>query len=447
MKKHLLSLVTLLISVAGSVSAQSSGYPELDAMVQTWKEAQQTTIGYPASQESNLAPFYQWYLDSGMDVVNLNNAGDPMTDNPSTLSTQKFERQVIEFFAPLYGFKLEDVWGLVTHSGTDGNNHGIYFGVNYLRNQTGIEPVLYVSNEAHYSNMRLAHLQNVEMYLVASDSMGRMIPDSLEKVLVTSRPALMVYAMGSTFKGAIDDQKALNAVLASHPEIPAVYRHVDAALFGGYLPFTPYRALVNRDTMHYESISVSGHKFFGLDSPSGLFICTKEIYDNQVDYNVPYLNSNMRMINCSRDALQPLKFWWLTKSIGHTGWTYQAAKLLAQRDYLKQQLDSIGWPNWVNEYSNTVFFRRPSQRVISKYTLAQGYDDCFGGELAHVVVMQHVSKEKIDMFIADLIEELPDGIPGARASSQKSTEKILRDGQLHIRNNDKHYAVQGQDTK
>ncbi len=129
------------------------------------------------------------------------------------------------------------------------------------------------------------------------------------------------------------------------------------------------------------------------------------------------------------------------------GWTYQAAKLLAQRDYLKQQLDSIGWPNWVNEYSNTVFFRRPSQRVISKYTLAQGYDDCFGGELAHVVVMQHVSKEKIDMFIADLIEELPDGIPGARASSQKSTEKILRDGQLHIRNNDKHYAVQGQDTK
>ena len=78
---------------------------------------------------------------------------------------------------------------------------------------------------------------------------------------------------------------------------------------------------------------------------------------------------------------------------------------IACGDYLKQQLDSIGWPNWVNDYSNTVFFRRPSQRVISKYTLAQGYDDRFGGELAHVVVMQHVTKEKIDMFIADLIEE------------------------------------------
>jgi hypothetical protein len=41
-------------------------------------------------------------------------------------------------------------------------------------------------------------------------------------------------------------------------------------------------------------------------------------------------------------------------------------------------------------------------------------DDRFGGDLAHVVVMQHVTKEKIDMFIADLIEELPEGIPGTQ---------------------------------
>ena len=398
-------LFTLLCAIAQGALAQTSGYPELDDMVPVWKAAQQTTFGYPASQNSLLAHFYEWYVASGMDVVNLNNAGDPMTDEPSTLSTQKFERQVIEFFAPLYDFPLDDVWGIVTHSGTDGNNHGIYFGVNYLRNKTQMEPVLYVSDEAHYSNMRLAHLQNLEMRLVASDSMGRMIPDSLEKVLVTSRPALMVYAMGSTFKGAIDDQKALNAVLDAHPEIPGVYRHVDAALFGGYLPFTPYRSLVSRDTMRYESISVSGHKFFGIDSPCGLFLCTREVYDKQENYNVTYLNSNMRMINCSRDALDPLKFWWLIKYHGFEGWEYQASQLFHQRDYLKQQLDSIGWPCWVNDYSNTVFFRRPSQQVVSKYTLAQGYDERFGGELAHVVVMQHVTEEKINMFIADLTAE------------------------------------------
>ena len=70
--------------------------------------------------------------------------------------------------------------------------------------------------------------------------------------------------------------------------------------------------------------------------------------------------------------------------------------------YLKQQLDMIGWPCWVNKYSNTVFFKRPSPEIVSKYNLAQGYDERFGGELAHIVVMQHVTKDKIDKFIAEL---------------------------------------------
>ena len=445
-KNFFLIAVIALFMGAQMISAQESGMKMLDEWTDIWKTAQQTYFGYPCNQDSPMRDFYEWYVKSGIDAINLNNAGDPMTDQPSNMSTQAFEKEVIEFFTPLYGFDPKNVWGIVTHSGTDGNNHGIYFGAKYLMQKTKKRPIAYVSDEAHYSNMRLCDLQNLEIRLIKTDSMGRMIPKELEKAIDPSRPALVVYAMGSTFKGAIDDIDALNAVLAKFPKMK-VYRHVDAALFGGYLPFTKYQKMVSARDRHFESIAISGHKFFGIDSPSGLFLCTRDIYDNQNDYNISYLNQNMKMINCSRDAVQPLKFWWLTKSIGHTGWTYQAAKLLAQRDYLKQQLDSIGWPNWVNDYSNTVFFRRPSQRVISKYTLAQGYDDRFGGELAHVVVMQHVTKEKIDMFIADLIEELPDGIPGARASSQKSTEKILRDGQLHIRNNDKHYAVQGQDTK
>ena len=79
---------------------------------------------------------------------------------------------------------------------------------------------------------------------------------------------------------------------------------------------------------------------------------------------------------------------------------------------------------------------------------AQGYDDCFGGDLAHVVVMQHVTKEKIDMFIADLIEELPQGIPGAPAPShQNATEKTLRDGQLLIRQDNQTYNANGVQVK
>ena len=115
-------------------------------------------------------------------------------------------------------------------------------------------------------------------------------------------------------------------MLDRHTEIPAVYRHVDAALFGGYLPFTEHSQMASHETMRFESIAISGHKFFGIDSPSGLFLCTRDVYDNQADFNVTYLNGNMRIINCSRDAVQPLKFWWLIQKVGTEGWTEQAAR-------------------------------------------------------------------------------------------------------------------------
>ena len=340
-----------------------------------------------------------------MDMVNINNAGDPMTDHPSNWSSQHFEREVIEFFAPLYGFEKGKAWGLVSHSGTDGNNHGIYFGVKFLYNKTGKMPIVYVSDEAHYSNMRLCDLQNLDIRLIKTDEMGRMIPEELEKALDLSRPVLMIYAMGSTFKGAIDDQEALNAVLDKHPNLQ-VFRHVDAALFGGYLPFTKHKDMVSQKKMRFDAIAVSGHKFFGIDSPCGLFLCTRETYDNQNDFNVTYLNGDMKMINCSRDAVQPLKFWWLIQTVGYDKWAEQATRMMENKAYLKQQLDNISWPCWVNEYSNTVFFRRPSPEIVKKYNLAQGHDDRFGGDLAHIVVMQHVTKDKIDIFINDLKKDL-----------------------------------------
>lgn len=398
-----------LTALSGSLalSAQvvvSSGFEQLDRWASECLAERSMTLGYPGNNDIRLEEFYRWYTGNNLESMIINNAGDPFEEGDHTLSSLDFEREVIQYFAPKYGFDGNDLWGIVTMSGTDGNNHGIYFGVNYMKRKTGKMPVVYVSDEAHYSNYRLCDLQHLEVRLVKSDSMGRMVPDSLEKVLDPTRPCLIVYAMGSTFKGAIDDQKALDDVLARH-EGMAVYRHVDAALFGGYLPFTEYKDLVDRRKTGFDSISVSGHKFFGIDSPCGLFITTRDVYDNQSTYDISYLNANMRMINCSRSRIEPLKFWWLMKTVGDEGWTEQAARIFENTRYLKSELKRIGWPYWNNEYSNTVIFRRPSAKVVRKYNLACGEDAAFGGKLSHVVVMQHVTKDSIDRLIADLRNE------------------------------------------
>ncbi len=101
MKKCFL-LVVSVVTLFGCT--RSSGFEKLDEWTQIWKEGQQTYFGYPANQESALQDFYEWYVGTGMDRVNLNNAGDPMTDKPWNMSTQAFEKEVIEFFTPLYDF-------------------------------------------------------------------------------------------------------------------------------------------------------------------------------------------------------------------------------------------------------------------------------------------------------------------------------------------------------
>ena len=106
-------------------------------------------------------------------------------------------------------------------------------------------------------------------------------------------------------------------------------------------------------------------------------------------------------------------------------------------------------PAWKNEYSNTVFFRRPSDDIVNTYILAEGYDENFGGPLTHVVVMQHVTKEKIDVFINALKAEAT-AVNTVRANAADDTgevRKVLSDGQVLIQNGDTYYNTAGTRTK
>jgi len=408
-KKIITVLLVMSITAAGmalcgfSYASDFSEDPDIEKLNQfaemVMNEKNQS-FGYPGNQNIQLADFYNWLINSGLDTAIVNNAGDPFNNTDPSLNALDFEREVIEFFGPLYGFDPDDLWGIVTFSGTDGNNHGIYFGSKYLEKKTQQKPVVYVSEAAHYSNMRLADLQNLDLIIVPADEHGCMIPEEFEKLLVKDRPALMVFAVGTTFKGGIDDQDALNAILDKYPI--EVYRHVDAALFGGFLPYTEHRDIVDRTVHPFDSIAISGHKFFGMDEPAGLFITTMEIKENQNPYSVTYLNGSMPMINCSRSAMAPLKFWWLIRHIGIEGFTEQAAGMLERAAWLKDELDTLGWQAWLEPMSNTVYFTRPPQEICEKYSLAPDFDERLGGELSHIIVMQHVTKEGLQYFLDDL---------------------------------------------
>lgn len=358
-------------------------------------------IGYPVCQIPNISGFGEWYTKTGLCDLATNNVGNPFDDEQWLLNATLIERKVIQTFAPLYGIPEGEEWGFVTNSGTDGNMHGIYFGAKKIQKETGMLPIVYISKEAHYSSARICDVQNLETRMIDYDELGRMDPESLRKNIDPSKPALIVIAIGSTFMGATDDMQAIHKVLDEVKPV-AVYMHLDAALFGGYFPFTEFKDLIDMKKQRYDSVSISGHKFFGIDEPCGLFLSRKDIIDAQKGFKVAYLHNDMPLISCSRSAVAPLKFFWIINHVGFKKLEEQAKEMLKNTEYLQQKFDEINYPAWHLPYSNTVFFKRPPFWIREKYALANGYLEEYGGELCHIVVMQHVTKDIIDEFIQDL---------------------------------------------
>ena len=365
-------------------------------------QVKKRSIGYPVNQDLGLTDFYTWYHQAGLTEISLNNAGNPRQSSYAPLNSHEFENEVIDFLAPFYGFEPDTHWGLVTLSGTQGNNLGIYFGARLLCQQTGLRPVLYVSAEAHYSIKQLADLQQLDMRVIKTCANGQMDIGDLESQLDPTRPALMILAIGTTFKGAIDDQKAINQLLADQNTV-AVYRHLDAALFGGFLPFSQHAELLDQNRQLFDSIAVSGHKFFGIDEPAGIFITTRRVLSEQNPVHIAYLNDEVATLACSRSALAALKLWWKIQNTGLQNYQQQSQQLLDNAHYLKHRLDAINYPAWLNPCSNTVYFKRPSSWIMEKWLLAPDSDPRLGGYLAHVVVMQHVTVDIIDEFVGDLV--------------------------------------------
>ena len=139
----------------------------------------------------------------------------------------------------------------------------------------------------------------------------------------------------------------------------------------------------------------------------GVFaIClARMMFENQNPYNVNYINASMPMINCSRSSVAPLKLWWIINHTGIDGFTKQANEILENAVWLKNELDKLGWSAWLEPMSNTVYFKTPPKSIVNKYHLAPEYDERLGGELSHIVVMQHVTKKHLQNFLNDLARE------------------------------------------
>lgn len=379
------------------------------------KHPQHIFLGYPGNRNPLPEKFLNWRKE--LESVELgrilaNNVGDPFRSR-SVNHSHFLEADLIERFGGRFGFPKNDVWGIVTNSGTDSNMHGAYIGRTLLHNKTGVQPKIYYTQDAHYSIHIIGHMLALESVVVTSNEDGSMnLTDFAEKLNENKNaPALVLATIGTTFKGAIDDIDAIQSLLKGRES----YLHLDAALFGGYLPATQYKEdiqYLKNGIKRYDSIAVSGHKFFGYCSPTGLFVASKGIFEKFKNYfsqvhDPAYIDHFPGTITCSRDAIKPAEFHYFSTDDAFKDQQTDAAMILSNAAYLQKELKmhfpELN-PTHIDARSNTVYFdNKIDPKVKKKWVLATVKGThLYGKSLAHVVVMPHANRALLDQFLSDL---------------------------------------------
>ena len=378
----------------------------------------QRLLGYPINMNDPAPDYFEWrekLFKSGVNAFAFNNVGNPFKESPIPFNTHHYERETIRSFAKLLSFPHNDTWGFISNSGTDSNMHGMYMGRTLLKARTGVLPKAYFTREAHYSVQILRDLLGLETVFVDTLPDNSMDPDDLALKLAESpnQPALVVATLGTTFKGAIDNLDEIRKKLTAHES----YIHLDAALFGGYLPYTKHASLVShqngmREPSRYDSVAISCHKFFGFPSPAGLFVTRQSLYDEFNEYfsqihNPEYIHQVPGTITCSRDSVKPAEFYYFTTKSARAKQAEDAQTMLRNTDYLMSEFQSH-FPDLEatrsNQMSNTIYFRDPGKSIVKKYSLATMHleVDNQTERYAHAIVMPHVSRDILAEFLTDL---------------------------------------------
>jgi histidine decarboxylase len=383
---------------------EDAAIQQLNDFSQRISEKRKYFMGYPCNAAFRLDQFFKWWANSSLSRSPLNEVGNPNSETSYSLNARPFETTVLQFFADLYAIK--PFWGYVTAGGTQGNEQGLSMGRHVL--ETCGCPLLYFSEEAHYSIASLGRLLGLDSCIIHSKANGEMDYDDLRQKLDPTRPALFSLSIGTTFKGAIDRIEIIQSIVHDK-RIQRVFYHADAALFGGYLPFYPdvNKPDLNFEKYPYDSIAVSGHKFFGSPIPLGIFLIReKYIHPEETDY-IEYIHSHNITIPCSRSALNTLILWWTATTTPREELTKEAIQIIESARHFYREFQKRRYPAWLNPYSNTVFFKSPSSQFCQHWSLSLMTCPKLG-PLAHAIMMQHVDKKMMDEFFYELDQELKD---------------------------------------
>ncbi len=312
-------------------------------------------------------------------------------------AANEIERFTLQYLTKLLGLDPSTTAANFTTGGAEANLSAVLVALTHrfpeygdagLMQALSAQPLIYLSEEAHDSFIKIAHCTGLgrrALRIIPTDERLGMDLNQLAAQLEQDRvaglePFMVVGTAGTTSAGVIDPLTELAALCQERQ----LWFHVDAA-WGGAAVFSPRLRGHLQGIERADSITCDAHKWFSVSMGAGMFFCQHPdsvartfrvsaayMPDSIGDTVDPYTTT----IQWSRRFIG-LKLFMMLAESGSTQFAAQVEHQAAMGDLLRQELSARGWKLLNETPLPVVCFAHPRLApqqipIVLDYLYAQG---------------------------------------------------------------------------
>lgn len=386
------------------------------ALAENTNYEEKNILGVPASYLDKKvfpseAPFLKDAPFLSTLIKNPNHIGCHTLGNSESFfsGTQAIEKEVVSICAHAILNGEGDFDGYVASGGTEANLQACWIYRNYFQKEKACKPeeiCILCSADNHYSMDKAANLLGVKVQKVKVSFDNReitteAISEAIQAQRAQGAKAFIVVAnMMTTMFGSVDDPSLYTSVLEKE-DIP-YFLHIDAAYGGFYFPFSNKNHALDFRNSKVSSVTLDAHKMAQAPYGTGIFIIRKDLIHYANTKEASYVEGEDFTLIGSRSGANAIAVWMILAKYGPFGWMEKIFILQKRTTWLCEQLDDLKIEYYRNPFANIVTIKA---KYIEKGLAAQfGLvpDNHSAPNWYKIVVMEHVTIEKMEPFIAVL---------------------------------------------
>ncbi len=306
------------------------------------------------------------------------------------------EEKVVAMLGQLLG--CPNACGYVSTGGTESNIQAI----RAARNEAGIKDGnIVVPASAHFSFDKIGDLLSLEVRKADLDESLKVDLSSVEGLLDQKTVALVGIA-GTTEFGQVDPIEDL----ASMAEERGVHLHVDAAFGGFVLPFLKRRFRWDFSLPGVSSITIDPHKMGLSTIPAGGLLFRGPKCLSALETETHYLTrARQASLTGTRSGAAAAATYAVMMHLGREGFQSMVDYCMDLTAHLVAGARKIGVEPVIEPIMNVVALSVPSPAEVREELMKLDWHVSMTREpnrALRLILMGHMSREKIDLFLGDL---------------------------------------------